>query len=65
MTATKKALKIGDKVKSKWGYSKKIGTIVYIHPIDVVKYVVDYGDEWYGEIAEDIELAEVELKGNE
>lgn len=63
MAATEKALKIGDKVKSK--YSKKIGTIVYIHPIDVVKYVVDYGDEWLGEIAEDIKLAEVELKGNE
>lgn len=63
MTATKKALKLGDKVKSK--YSKKIGTIVYIHPIDVVKYVVDYGDEWLGEIAEDLKLAKVKLKGNE
>ena len=63
MTATKKALKLGDKVKSK--YSKKIGTVVYIHPTDEVKYVVDYGDMWFGEYAEDIKLAEVELKGNE
>ena len=63
MTATIKALKIGDKVKSK--YSEKIGTIVYIHPTDEVKYVVDYGNEWFGEFAEDIKLAEVKLKGNE
>ena len=63
MTATEKALKLGDKVKSK--YSKKIGTIVYIHPTDEVKYVVDYGDMWQGYFEDDIKLAEVKLKGNE
>lgn len=40
---------VGDKVKIRpHGWNKRVGTIVFVHPIDEVKYIVDFGDHWQG-----------------
>ncbi len=50
--------KVGDVVKN--SHNRKKGTIVFIHPKDEVRYVVDFGKEWAG-CYED-ELKRVKIK---
>lgn len=47
--------KIGDVVKSK--AHKGCGMIVYIHPIDEIDLIIDYGKEWASNYSEDVKLA--------
>ena len=49
---------VGDHVKVKKAPKQAVGIIVYVHPTDDVKYVVDFGDEWWGYYGEDLKPAE-------
>lgn len=46
---------VGDRIK----YMGKLGKVVFVHPTDAVKYVVDLGDEWYGTYPEELKPAPV------
>jgi uncharacterized protein YwgA len=48
-------IKKGDVIKSK--YSNSIGMIVYVHPKEEPKFVIDYGDDWYGAYSDEVKLA--------
>lgn len=46
--------KVGNLIVNK---NKKVGLVVYVHPTDEPTIVVDYGEAWFGEYAEDIKFA--------
>lgn len=54
-----KKIRVGDFVteKSRPKTHKGKGEVIFVHPKDEVKYIVDFGEEWQGYMEGDLKLA--------